>query len=611
MNNANSVKPSQSLPLPAPDFDSLKNALRDHLRNQDALKDYDFDGSIMSTVLDVLSYNSYMNTFWLNMVANEAFLHTAIKRNNVVSAARNLNYIPRSASCAYTDLYIEYMPNDIVVPENSITIPSGTIFSAQSESSGYTFNLLDDVVAEFDADKGIYVADDVRVFEGKLLFHEYSITSRKNLTDINSTDDPVIEGLSIRNVNVDSESITVLVKDNSISNDWVLFSRYDDGLDVDENSRIFFLSEDEFGYQKVTFGDGTIGVKPSPGSKVKIVYLISSGPGANGVAYFNQASSIPGVSIKRIVPKYPAGGGSFGESLDSIKYNAQLGYEAQGRAVVASDYEYMAKLAYPNAKAVLAWGGQDNDPPMYGKVFISVQPNDGLVVTDSEKAAIKAFIKKKNVITIEPEILEPDYTFVDTSTQLYYDKTQAKLTGGALERAVKDKIKQYSKDKLSTYFKNLEFSKLLAEIDSVDSGIITNITDIKLNKRLYVRNNKLSTTSVSYHSSIKKGTITSTPFAYGSFKNCYFAEYGDNKLAIQTTISGNKTIIVTDAGSINYDKGIIELANLEYEPDKLFYNNINHLYYIKLFAEPNLNSLKAKSNNVLVIENSSVKASMI
>ena len=124
MNNANSVKPSQSLPLPAPDFDSLKNALRDHLRNQDALKDYDFDGSIMSTVLDVLSYNSYMNTFWLNMVANEAFLHTAIKRNNVVSAARNLNYIPRSASCAYTDLYIEYMPNDIV-PENSITIPSG------------------------------------------------------------------------------------------------------------------------------------------------------------------------------------------------------------------------------------------------------------------------------------------------------------------------------------------------------------------------------------------------------------------------------------------------------------------------------------------------------
>jgi hypothetical protein len=140
---------------------------------------------------------------------------------------------------------------------------------------------------------------------------------------------------------------------------------------------------------------------------------------------------------------------------------------------------------------------------MYGKVFISVQPNDGLVVTDSEKAAIKAFIKKKNVITIEPEILEPDYTFVDTSTQLYYDKTQAKLTGGALERAVKDKIKQYSKDKLSTYFKNLEFSKLLAEIDSVDSGIITNITDIKLNKRLYVRNNKLSTTSLSYHSSTK------------------------------------------------------------------------------------------------------------
>lgn len=609
MNNANSVKPSQSLPLPAPDFDSLKNALKDYLRSQDHLKDYDFDGSITSTLLDVLSYNSHMNSFWLNMVANEAFLHTAIKRNNVVAAARNLNYIPRSASCAYTDLYIEYMPLDNI--ENSITIPSGTIFSAQSESSGFTFNLLDDVVAEFNKDKGLYVADDVRVFEGKLMFHEYSITAKKNLTDISSTDDPVIEGLSIRNINVDSESITVLVKDNSLSNDWVLFSRYDNSLDVDETSRIFFLSEDEFGYQKVTFGDGNIGIKPSPGSKVKIVYLISSGPGANGIAYFNQASSIPGVTIKRIVPKYPAGGGSFGESLDSIRYNAQLGYEAQGRAVVASDYEFMAKQAYPNAKAVLAWGGQDNDPPQYGKVFISVQPNDGLIVTESEKAAIKAYIKKKNVITIEPEIIEPDYTFVDTHTNLYYDKSQSKLTGGALERAVKDKIKEYSKNKLSTYFKNLEFSKLLAEIDSVDSGIVTNNTEIKLNKRLYVRNNKLNDTSVSFHSTIKKGTLSSTPFSYGSFKNCYFVEYGEDKIAIQTTINGNKTIILTDAGTVNYDKGTIQLANLDYEPDKLFFNNINHLYYIKIYAEPNLNSLKAKSNNVLVIENSSVKANMI
>lgn len=609
MNNANAIKPSQSLPLPAPDFDALKNSLKDYLRNQDHLKDYDFDGSVLSTLLDVLSYNSHLNSFWLNMVANEAFLHTAIKRNNVVAAARNLNYIPRSASSAYTDLYVEYSPLD--APETSITIPSGTIFSAQSEASGYTFNLLDDVVAEYDADKRVYIADDVRVFEGKLMFHEYSITTKKNLTDINSTNDPTIEGLSIRNTNVDSESITVLVKDNSISNDWVLFSRYDDTLEVDENSRIFFLSEDEFGYQKVTFGDGQIGAKPAPGAKVKIVYLISSGPGANGVAYFNQASSIPGVAIKKIVPKYPAGGGSFGESIDSIKYNAQLGYEAQGRAVVASDYEYMAKQAYPNAKAVLAWGGQENDPPMYGKVFISVQPQDGLVVTESEKAAIKSFIKKRNVITIEPEILEPDYTFVDTVTQLYYDKSQSKLIGGSLERAVKENIKRYSKEKLSTYFKNLEFSKLLAEIDSTDSGIVSNNTEIKLNKRLYVRNNKLVDTEVSYHAAIKRGTISSTPFSYSSFKNCHFVEYGENKLAIETVINGNKSIILTDAGTIDYEKGIVKLSNLEYYPDKLFFNNINHLYYIKLFAEPNLNSLKARSNNVLIIENSTVKAVQI
>lgn len=597
---------NKSLPLPNPDFDSLKDSLKEFLRNQDHLKDYDFDGSIMSTLLDVLSYNSHMNAFWLNSVANEAFLPTAIKRSNVVAAARNLNYVPRSASCAYTDLYIEYEPGQVV--HNSITIPGGSLFQASSDSSAYTFNLLDDVVAEYDSQKGLYIADDVRVYEGRLMFHEYNITAKKKLTDINATDDPVLEGLSIRNLHVDSESITVLVKDASISNDWVLFSRYDNTLEIDDKSRVYFLSEDEFGYQKVTFGDGNLGIKPSPGSKVKIVYLISSGPGANGVAYFNQATSVPDVTIKRIVPKYPAGGGAFGESIDSIKYNAQLGYEAQGRAVVASDYEYMTKQAYPNAKAVLAWGGQDNEPPMYGKVFISVQPKEGLVLTDSEKIKIKNYIKSKNVITIEPEIIEPDYTFVDTITQLYYDKSQAKLIGGALERAVKEKIKKYSSEKLSTYFKNLEFSKLLAEIDSTDAGIISNNTEIKLNKRLYVTNNLLKDTNISFHSTIKKGTITSTPFSYSSFKNCYFVEYGENKLAIQTTINGQKSIIFTDAGTIDYNKGIISLTNLRYEPDKLFFNNINHLYYIKLFAEPNLNSLKAKSNNVLVIENSAVKA---
>lgn len=598
----------QSLPLPSPDFETLKQSLKEFLKNQDTLKDYDFDGSTMNVLLDVLAYNSHLNAFWLNMVANEAFLTTAIKRSNVVSAAKNLNYIPKSATSAFTDLYIEYQPTDEFNPQSSITIPAGTIFLSSSENTAYTFNVLEDYVAEYNPETKVYVAPQVRIYEGRLIVHEYSVVSQKILGQSNVTDDPVLKGVSLENVNIDYSSIAVFVKDESISSDYINYKLYDDVLDLNENTKIYFISEDEFGYPKITFGDGKLGYKPKPGSKIKVVYIISSGVGANGIALFNQGTSIPGAKLTLIKPFYPAGGGSLPESINDIKYNTQLGYEAQGRGVIAADYEYLVKQIYPNVKDILVWGGEDNIPPEYGKVFISIQPKDGLIMlTDSEKEKIITYLKSKNTITIQPILTEPDYMFLDLSTHIYYDKLQSNIVGTSLESAVKNSIIKYGKEKLNSFFKNFEFSKLLAAIDNTDPGIISNTTDIKINKRIYVRNTNPSSYLFNYYTGIKKGTIYSTPFSFSTFKNCRFVEYGTNKLAIATRQNNVQKILYTDAGLIDYEKGIITLNAIHFIPDNVFYSTANQSYYIKLYCEPIFNSIKAKANQILMIENIKVK----
>jgi hypothetical protein len=405
-----------SLPLPNPDFDNIKQSLKNYLKTQDTLKDYDFDGSVMNVIIDLLSYNTHLNSFWLNMIANESFLQTAQKRSNIVAHAKTLNYIPVSAKCAYTDLYLEYEPENNI--SSSIIIPSGTTFLSSSSASSFTFNLLDDVVAVYSEQKNRYIANNARVYEGRLLIHEFTVVSKKGLTDINTTDDVTNDGVSVPNLNIDTSLLKVYIDDASDNTEYEEYFLYDNStLNLDETSRIYFLSEDEFGYPKITFGDGKIGRKPSLGSKIKIVYLISSGPGANGIAVFNQATPVQNAKTTNITALYPSGGGSFGEDLNNIKYNALLSYEAQGRAVTLSDYEFLTKQIYPNYKSVTVWSGQDNNPPEFGKVFISIQPKDNLILTEYEKKQIIDYIKQRNILTIRPIIVDPDYLYVNQDPQ--------------------------------------------------------------------------------------------------------------------------------------------------------------------------------------------------
>ncbi len=579
-----------SLPLPNPDFDNIKQSLKNYLKTQDTLKDYDFDGSVMNVIIDLLSYNTHLNSFWLNMIANESFLQTAQKRSNIVAHAKTLNYIPVSAKCAYTDLYLEYEPENIIA--SSIIIPSGTTFLSSSSASSFTFNLLNDVVAVYSEQKNRYIANNARVYEGRLLIHEFTVVSKKGLTDINTTDDVTNDGVSVPNLNIDTSLLKVYIDDASDNTEYEEYFLYDNStLNLDETSRIYFLSEDEFGYPKITFGDGKIGRKPSLGSKIKIVYLISSGPGANGIAVFNQATPVQNAKTTNITALYPSGGGSFGEDSNNIKYNALLSYEAQGRAVTLSDYEFLTKQIYPNYKSVTVWSGQDNNPPEFGKVFISIQPKDNLILTEYEKKQIIDYIKQRNILTIRPIIVDPDYLYVNLIVDVYLNKNLS--NSSTINQDIINAINNYVDSKIA-FDTTLEYSRLSSAIDSSNKNILSNTINFIL-----IKNVSKSAYIINFNNSVLKGSLNSELFSYNNFANCKFIDK-DGIIQIVTSLQNNSEFVIQpNIGEINYEAGTINFDATKFQ------NNDS----IKIYIKPSSYNLTNSRNGIINI--SDVKINLI
>ena len=594
-----------SLNLPSADFDTLKQSLKDYLKSKDNLKDYDFDGSVLSILLDTLSYNSHLNTFYLNMIGNESFLLTAIKRANVVAAARDLGYTPKSAKSAATELYIEVTPVDNSNPDDYITLPTGYTFLSSSLSNTYSFSTLDDVKLDYDFSIGKYTSDKVKVFEGRLLVHEWDVVKDTVVGEPNTISDVTLSGAVIPNLSVDSTTLKVYVSSEDSSGEFISYQKYDNGVsNLNNNTKVFFISENELGLLSITFGDGVLGYKPPIGSKIKILYMISSGASANSIIQFSPSMSTTNGMITKVSPLYPSGGGSNIESIESIKYNAQLSYESQGKAVVTGDYEYIMKDIYPNAKKVISWGGQDNNPPQFGKVFIAIQVKEGLILTRYDKQNIAEQISKKNMTTITPIIVDPDYTYIDLNVALKW-KNNIEITK-ASETVIVNKIKDYAKNTLNTFNKDLEYSRLLNIIDSSANDIISNKTDIILSKRIRIINNKPDNYMLTYGSSLKENSIYSSKFSYSSFTDCYIRNNGNRLEIVKEQIQNGKNsilIILSNAGSISYTDGIIYLKNLIISTDALYFDSINNTRYLKIYATPINNDISAAKNQILNIDN--------
>lgn len=440
------------------DFDEIKSSVKTFLSGQADFTDYNFEGSALSLILDVLAYNTHYNAIYQNFAANETFLDSAIKRASVVSRAKELGYTPASAHAASTVIRLTISVTG--TPPNPLIIPAETRFSARAvDGTTYSFITMADISA---VPTGSTYYVDALVYQGAFVEYTYTVDSN----------DPN-QRFVVPNDNGDLRFLTVNIKDNASSTTWESWTLNDNiiGSDIDSDSKVFFLQEGYDGKFEIYFGDGVIGKVPSSGNVIRMRYLLTSGESANNITGLTLATTIPGAAAVVATQVYPTYGGADKESTESIRLLAPKIFQAQNRAVTADDYIAIVKQKYSNVNDVLVWGGEDNLPyPFYGKVFISIQPKANVVLSNTVKAAIAKDLKDNySVITISPEIVNPEYIYVRPSISATYS-TRAGNTPTTIDSDIRSAINEYLDGTINYFNKKIYVSALQKEImDSNDS----------------------------------------------------------------------------------------------------------------------------------------------
>jgi hypothetical protein len=455
------------------DFGSIKSSLRTFLQQQNTLQDYNFEGSALSVLVDLLAYNTQYNAYYLNMVANEMFLDSSIQRGSVVSHAKLLNYIPRSAVApkAIINLTVNQ------VSDGSLTLPKNTRFISEAiDDVNYTFVTTDSHTVNVVANTAIFNA--IEISQG--IPASFSFT-------YNSASNPK-QTFEIPDVNVDTGTIVVTVQESSTNVTIETYNLSTDFLTLNTQSKVYFLQENMNGKYEIYFGDGILGKSLVNNNVVNISYIVTNGSASSGANSFTILQSVGGFSNTVTTSTSSASQGADKESIDSIKYSAPKAYAARGRAVTKEDYIYLIQNNTSNlpVESVSVWGGEENDPPIYGQLFCAVKPTGGLTLTPTQKQRlVEEVIKPISVVTVTPTIVDPDYTFLKLNTTVLYDSTRTNLTSGQLQAQIKQSVFNFSRNTLNTFNSIFRLPELITTIQTVDPSIITNDTSVRLQKKFF------------------------------------------------------------------------------------------------------------------------------
>jgi hypothetical protein len=487
------------------DFDNIKRNLKDYLRGQDKFNDYDFESSVISTVLDLLAYNTHYNAYYLNMVANEAFLDTAVKRGSVISHAKLLNYTPSSAKASKATIEIKF--NGTTAP--NFTIPKYTKFSSQSiDGVQYPFVTLESLSVS--TSNNIAQFYNVEIYQGQPVRYTYSVN---NLQNESST-------FTLPDANIDTTTLQVLVYDSAQSTTFTKFELASKHLTLDNTSTVYFLQEGLSGLYEIYFGDGVLGSALKTGNVIVVDYIVTKGAAPNGAYKFTLMDKIgtySGVIINGTNNYEPANGGQGKESIQSIKYSAPKAYASQNRAVSKTDYLELLKRDNPiiPIQAVNVWGGEDMTPPQYGKMFICIKPSGGFNLSAFQKyRLLNEYIKPFSVITVIPEIVDVDFTFVKLSSNIYFDSARSIFDATQLQSLLKLAIMDFCNRILDSFDSVFVLPDLITTIKSTDASIITSESTISLQKRFNPVFRTVNTHTFDFQTPIKKGTLVSSYFDY-------------------------------------------------------------------------------------------------
>ncbi len=572
------------------DFDSIKTSLKSYLTEQDEFKDYDFEGSNLSVLLDILAYNTYQNAFYLNMVGNEMFLDSAKLRDSVISHAKELNYLPRSFTSSKADIRLTITPTDS--GKNSIVVPKGTGFISRVDDYSFTFSTTENLVITNKVN-GAFVSDTITVYEGNYLSDTYAVNYAN----------PLVFKINNKNVDISSVAVTILEDNGSVN---IEYSRATSLFGHDGSSAVFFLQPGIGDLYEVVFGDGVVGRKPKNNAIVIIEYRTSNGELPNGAFRFINSGRIDNEANVAIFTVKAAADGAVAEDLNSIKFNAPRAFTTQERAVTAEDYENLLKASFPEINAVTAYGGEDANPPQYGRIFVSVDLTDVDGLPKIKEEEYKRFLRSRSSVAMEPLFITPDYTYLKVDSVVRYNINRTGLNPEDIRTYVIDSILNYASTNLNSFAKTFRYSRLVQSIDATDASIVSNDTDVLLVKYLSPTLNTFLNLTIDFknpltqeipllgdeHPIIDVHGITSSPFTYTGIQNCVLEDNGDGLVRIVTPVGANHKKIV-DVGTVNYDTGVVRLNNFNIQN----YSGTS----LKIYAEPRSRDITAIQNVILNI----------
>jgi hypothetical protein len=578
------------------DFDQIKTSIRDYLRANSDFTDYDFEGSNFTILINTLAYNTYINSYNASAIANEVFLDSATLRENVVSRAKEIGYLPRSKTSARANITFFVNTNNLSTNPLTLTLKKGTVSVTTNRfnSKNYVFSILDDITVPVVDGLGIF--DNITVYEGNYILENFTYSKNKRII--------------LSNSGIDTSLISVVVKSSQNSNFSQKYTLSRDIFEVKSDSKVFFLQEIEDEYYEIFFGDGVFGKKLEDGNYIEVTYITNSGEEANGSdsfsfsgRIFDNNGGLVTSDLSLVTVNSPAFGGKSIESIESIKRYAPRLYSAQNRAVTSTDYETIVAQIYPEVESISAFGGENLNPPQFGKVFISIKPVNGEFLSNNVKNNIKNALRKYAVAGIVPEIIDLKYLYVEFDTTAYYNPNFT-VSPEALRSNLIDIVNIYAKSNdMNRYGARFKYSKFLNLIDNSSEAITSNITKISIRRNLKAAINTFATYEICFGNSFyvknnNRNNIKSSGFYVSGINSLVYLS--DNPISnkrgrifLFTTDDGTTVNVVRqNVGEINYETGEINLypINIRDTVKKFGFDNI-----IEISAIP-------KSNDVIGLQ---------
>jgi len=605
------------------DFDQIKQTLRDYLKSDANFTDYDFDGSNLSTILDVLAYNTYITSYNANMVANEVFLDSATLRENVVALAKNIGYLPRSKKSSRSTIDFFVDTTDISPTPSTITLKKGPTVSSGSQFGGesFVFNIIEDTT--------VSVIDNIASFN-ELLVYEGTLVNQT----FTKSDQNLQQRFILDNIGIDLDTLKVSVKDSATSTTLVNYVKQNDlftssgGSTIDGTSIVYFVQEIEDEKYELIFGDGVFGKKLVNGNVIQVSYVVTSGDSANGVSSLvfsgnlkytrNSIEYTVTSGISLITSLRSSSGGEQIENVESIKRFSPFQYSSQNRALTSSDYENLIpSKIYPEAESITVFGGEDLVPPQYGKVFISIKPRNGDFVPNSIKQNIKRDLKKYAVAGIIPEILDLKYLYIETNSKVYYNSNLAP-SSSLVSTIIQSTISKYKEStELNKYGARFKYSKFLSIIDQSHPAVMSNITTLRMRRDLGLAIGSFAEYAIDFGNEFHITSMNGFNIKSSAFKvldiidDVYIGDIPDSNRKLGTMVlyslptAGSTSPIIRrkSIGKIDYLKGRITLNPINIVSGQTKFGQ----QILQIFAIPHSNDVIGLQDLYLQLDTSEVE----